>query len=97
MRSLIIEAFENKKVVEFTYKNDFRIVEPFVIGVTSTGKIALRAYQVGGNSSDSNTIGWKLFTLDKINNLTVKTDNFTGIREHYNPNDSQLNPIYARV
>ena len=38
MRSLIIEAIENKKVVEFTYKNDFRIVEPFVIGITSYKK-----------------------------------------------------------
>ncbi|RXJ90544.1 hypothetical protein CRV01_05150 [Arcobacter sp. CECT 8983] len=97
MKDLIIAAIDNKNVVEFTYKNDLRVVEPFVIGVTSTGKIALRAYQVGGNSSDSNTIGWKLFTLDKMNNLRVTIDNFTGVREHYNPNDSALNPIYARV
>ena len=38
-----------------------------------------------------------MFTIDNISNLRVKADSFIGMREHYNPNDSQLNPIYARV
>jgi predicted DNA-binding transcriptional regulator YafY len=97
VENIIKEAIENKKVIEFIYKNDIRVVEPFVLGVSSTGKVSVRAYQVGGNSTDSNTIGWKMFTLDKMSNLQVKSDDFTGLREHYNSNDSALNPIYARV
>lgn len=97
MKNIIKEAIENKKVIEFTYKNDLRIVEPFVLGVSSTGKVSLRAYQIGGFSTDSNNIGWKMFSVDNINNLRVKADSFIGMREHYNPNDSALNPIFARV
>ncbi len=97
MENIIREAIENKQVIEFSYKNDLRIVEPFVLGVSSSGKISLRAYQIGGFSSDSNNTGWKLFTLDKIDKLRIRTDNFTGIREYYNSNDSALNPIYARI
>ena len=97
MKEIITEAIENKKVIEFEYKGDLRIVEPFVIGVSSTGKDSLRAFQVDGNSTDSSSFSWKLFTVDKISNLSVSKENFTGQREYYNPNDSALNPIYARV
>ena len=97
MKKTIIESIENKKVIEFYYKGDFRIVEPFVIGVSSTGKDSLRAFQVDGNSTDSSSFSWKLFTVDKISNLSVSEENFTGQREHYNPNDTALNPIYARI
>ena len=97
MKEIITEAIENKKVIEFEYKGDLRIVEPFVIGVSSTGKDSLRAFQVDGNSTDSSSFSWKLFTVDKISNLSISKENFTSQREHYNPNDSALKPIYARV
>ena len=97
MKNTIIDAINSKQVIEFTYKNDLRVVEPFVLGVSSTGKDSFRAYQVGGNSTDSNSIGWKMFTIDKVSNLILKDNVFSGVREYYNPNDKALNPIYASV
>lgn len=38
-------AIENRRVVMFNYDGHFRVVEPFLIGVTTTGKPALRGYQ----------------------------------------------------
>lgn len=97
MNELIKNAIENKKVIEFYYKDDLRIVEPFVQGISTTGKESLRGFQVGGNSTDSSSYSWKLFTVDKISNLIVKDENFIGDREHYNPNDSAFSQIFARV
>lgn len=41
-------AIENRRVVMFNYDGHFRVVEPFLIGVTTTGKPALRGYQTEG-------------------------------------------------
>ncbi|MFA7084241.1 MAG: hypothetical protein WC141_06890 [Arcobacteraceae bacterium] len=97
MNTKIKQAIESRKVLEFYYKDDLRIVEPHTYGVTKTGKGSLRAYQVGGNSTDSETIGWKLFTVDKIQNLQIKEISFVGTRDGYNPNDSIMTSIYARL
>lgn len=97
MNTLIKQAIENRKLLEFYYKDDLRIVEPHTYGVSTTGKESLSAYQVGGESSDSKTIDWKLFTVDKIQNLRIKETSFTGTRDGYNPNDSRMSQIYITI
>lgn len=37
MNEIIIEAIENRKLLEFSYKNHYRIVEPHTYGVSSKG------------------------------------------------------------
>jgi predicted DNA-binding transcriptional regulator YafY len=97
MNEMIKSAIENKKVIEFYYKDDLRIVEPFVLGISTTGKESLRGFQVAGDSTDSSNFSWKLFTVAKISNLRVKDENFIGNREYYNPDDSAFSQIFARV
>ena len=97
MNEVIKSAIENKKVIEFYYKDNLRIVEPFVYGISRTGKESLRAFQVAGTSADSNSVSWKLFTIEKLSNLIVKEESFVGDRELYNPDDSVITTIFARV
>ena len=97
MNEMIKNAIENKKIIEFYYKDDLRIVEPFVVGISTTGKDSLRAFQVDGESTDSSSFSWKLFSVNKISNLKIKDESFVGDREHYNPDDSAFNQIFARV
>lgn len=97
MNEIIKNAIENKKAIEFYYKDDLRIVEPFVLGVSTTGKDSLRGFQVGGNSTDSSNFSWKLFTVNKITSLRIKDESFSGNREHYNPNDSVFSQIFTKV
>ena len=97
MENRIKAAIENKLVIEFYYKNDLRKVEPFVLGIANNGNILLRAFQVGGESTDSSSYSWKLFTVNKISELRLSGENFRGERTLYNPNDSVFNEIYARI
>lgn len=47
----LIEAIHQKKIVEFRYEGRTRVVEPHTVGVLTTGRPGLRAYQVGGTQS----------------------------------------------
>lgn len=91
----IKQAITNKKIIEFFYDGKQRIVEPYLIGTTSTGKQSLRAYQIGGHSN-SKMPSWKLFTIMKISNVKV-TENTFSKRSDYNPNDKGMNRILHRV
>ena len=91
----IKQAITNKKIIEFFYDGKKRIVEPYLIGNTTTGKQSLRAYQIGGNSN-SKIPSWKIFTIVKISNVKV-TENTFSKRSDYNPNDRGMNQILHRV
>ena len=46
----LIFAIENRRVVTFTYDGHHRVVEPFLLGVTTAGKPALRGFQTAGKA-----------------------------------------------
>ena len=91
----IKQAITNKKIIEFFYDGKQRIVEPYLIGNTTTGKQSLRAYQIGGNSN-SKIPSWKMFTIVKISNVKVTDDAFSK-RSDYKPNDKGMIRILHRV
>ena len=97
IRNTIIQAIHNRQVIEFTYKGFTRIVEPFLLGTTTTGKVALRGYQIGGGSSSGRIVNWHLFTLANMENLRITDSTFSGSRPGYNPADSAMVAIYARI
>jgi len=94
MNGIIEEAIQNKKIIQFSYKGELRIVEPYAYGVSSKSNDILRAYQVEGGSSSSNDLGWRLFTVNKIENLITLDDKFEPTRDGYNPEDSAMVEIY---
>jgi hypothetical protein len=51
MNQEIIEAIENKNLVEFNYDGELRVIEPHCYGLSKKGIEVLRAYQVDGYSS----------------------------------------------
>lgn len=97
MENIIREAIANKQLLEFIYKDELRIVEPYTFGVTTKGNDVLSGYQIDGESTSSNELGWRLFTLDKIDNLNLLEDDFSGDRDEYNPNDSRMSHIYCTL
>lgn len=90
-------AIENRRVVMFNYDGHFRVVEPFLIGVTTTGKPALRGYQTEGTSSGGKVPGWHLFSLSKITVIEVTVINYEGLRPFYNPAVKAMLRIDAHV
>ena len=90
-------AIENRRVVTFTYDGHHRVVEPFLLGVTTAGNPSLRGYQTGGTSKHGLVPGWHLFSLSKIESIAVTQCGVADERELYNPTDKAMLRIYARV
>jgi len=95
MNTSIIDAINNKILIEFDYDGETRIVEPHCYGVTSKGNDAIRAYQVDGYSS-SGKMGWKLYDLAKAYNLNVLGEEFE-TRDDYKKGDKGMTKIYCEI
>lgn len=60
-----LDALRGKACLTFTYHNLPRIVGVFTVGLTQTGRPAMSAWQIDGQS-ESNTIpDWGLFCFDE--------------------------------
>ena len=66
MHDTIIEAIQQRRVLELNCHPGWRIVEPHAYGRDANNEPALRAYQVSGASNGESAEGWRLFPLSKI-------------------------------
>lgn len=96
MNEDIVEAIENKKLIEFLYDGESRIVEPHCYGVTTKGNDAIRAFQVDGYSS-SGKMGWKLYDLSKVDDLNISGKTFYSPRPGYKKGDRGMDDIYCEL
>jgi predicted DNA-binding transcriptional regulator YafY len=97
MNNIIIEAIENRKLLEFCYKDHYRLVEPHTFGVSSKGNENLSVFQIDGTSERNNVPDWGLFTIDKIVDLKVLNETFEGTRPKYTKGDSRMIEIYKEL
>lgn len=96
MNQEIIEAIENKNLIEFNYDGESRIVEPHCYGLSTKGNEVLRAYQVDGYSSSGN-MGWKMYDLGKADDINILEDTFDNARSGYNRGDKAMSAIYSEL
>ena len=96
MDTEISTAIENRKLIQLEYSNGERIVEPYALGMSSTGKMLLRAYQRQGYSLSSENYGWKLFNLSEIQRLIIIDENFEP-RGEYRKGDKALSEIHSEI
>ena len=94
---VLAQAIEERRVVTFTYDGFLRVVEPFLLGTTTAGRDALRAYQTAGGSRSGKVPEWRVFLLDKIVGLTTCQKQFSGERPLYNPADEGMQAIGAHI
>lgn len=96
-RDVIVEALSKRALLKFRYKEHLRIVAPYCFGMSTRGQDVLRAVQVGG-SSPSDGMGFgKLWALSEMADLHALDETFEPDDPHYNPNDSAMKQIYARI
>lgn len=89
MNTLIItKAIENRSTLTFDYNGSQRIVEPHAYGVSKKGEDIIRAYQSNGTIQ-----GWRLFTVDKMENIYIGFPN----RDGYKTNDSAMTAVFTQV
>ena len=97
MNQAIIKAIENSNLLEFDYNGHHRVVEPHTYDISTKGNETLAAYQIEGTSEYGVVPDWKQFTTDKIINLQILDNTFTGTREKYKRGDSRMSKIYTEL
>ena len=96
MRSEIIDAIGDKKIITFTYSGKHREVEPHCLGENASGNIILRGYQIDGGSISREPEGWKLFKVEGISSLEILDADFD-VRKDYKRNDSAMSKIISQI
>jgi hypothetical protein len=76
---LLCAAINNKRLIEFHYKECRRIAEPHDYGVID-GMKKLLAYQVQGESQSGRLPAWRWAEVDGINRVRVLQEKFAGAR-----------------
>lgn len=76
MENIIINAIENRLLLEFIYKGRLRVVEPHTLGINLKDNEVLSAYQIDGESDSIEIPDWGLFTISKISDLKILDSTF---------------------
>jgi predicted DNA-binding transcriptional regulator YafY len=93
---LIKDAVPNRKVLAFEYDGKARLVEPHAVGNNKKGEAVLRGFQFTGDSATSAS-AWKLFTISKIDALTVLDMISHAPRPGYKADDKAMTEIFAQL
>jgi hypothetical protein len=91
MRNDLERAIAERSIIEFTYSDKARLVEPHLLGYNQTNTLTLSGWLLGPAG------GWRAFNISKIAGLVLTSDHFLEARPGYNPNDSTMNRIIARL
>ena len=96
-KDLICEAIRCKKLLQFSYGNHMRVVEPHILGRDSAGHDVLSAYLVRGYSESRKQPYWRFYLLSDLKPLTMVDETFPGPRKGYNPKDPRMLKVYCRL
>jgi len=96
-KDLICEAIRCKKLLQFSYRNHIRVVEPHIFGRDSAGHDVLSAYLVRGYSESRKQPYWRFYLLSDLKVLTTLDETFSGPRKGYNPKDPRMLKVYCRL
>lgn len=96
MDKLICHAIQEMLKLEFIYDGYPREVLPHCYGVTTTGKDAIRCYQISGGSASGTVQGWHLMTVNKMVGLKT-TGHFEGAASGYKRGDRGMSHIYCEL
>jgi len=73
---IILEAMDWPQLIVFHYGDSDRVVAPFVIGVSSEGNALMRGFQLEGVSRSGKGAGWRVFQIQKMENIENHQDFF---------------------
>jgi hypothetical protein len=97
MNGIICEAINKKNLLQFSYDDLTRIVEPYLFGRKTSGNDVLSAYLVGGYTESDNEPYWRNYVVEEMEFVIMLDETFTGAREGFNPNDSSMEVIHCRL
>lgn len=92
----VYRALYESKLLAFDYDEQLRVVEVHSFGITKKGELAVRCFQVSGESSQP-LPGWRMFRLDKFANPRVLATPSAAPRDGFKANDSHLAHILLEI
>src|SRR5260370_15075333 len=95
MDKLLRIAIEQKRLIQFAYKDKPRIVEPHDYGIHK-GRIKLFAFQIGGLSSEP-LPNWRWALVNSISELHLLNQTFPGRRPVPSGKHHQWDQIFIRL
>lgn len=94
---LLIDAIEQRRIIELMYDGFYHKVEPYIYGVYMHSSIAVMAYQIAEESKNAIVPAWKNFFIDKIESLKVMEQTFLPNQRDYNPHNQRFKKIFAKI
>jgi hypothetical protein len=92
----IRHAIKHRLLIEFEYKLETIVAEPFAYGVAPNGYLALLAYQIKPNDTEKRQ--WRLFDLDISIDIKIHCKSFDPqLRINYPNEMKQMKIIYTKI
>lgn len=97
----ICPAIQSRSLIRFWYENgrrkEFRIVEPYVIGSFPRKNIMLSAWALPTPEQKLSGLseGWRSYTLKAISEVQVLEENYSRLREGFDPKGNGMDKIYC--
>lgn len=92
-----LKSIEDGKCIDLMYHGERRLVEVHAIGLSHKGKPCVRVYQVVGGSVFSDKTGWKMLSLEDIEEFAEGDEKSQAPRPGYMPNDKGMLDILTQV
>jgi hypothetical protein len=86
----IVVAIEHNQCLRIVYEPGERVIEPHALGRGTDAQLLLRAYQIDGATASGESMGWKLFRLDKVSSIEPDGSPSTAPRPDYKRNDRAM-------
>jgi hypothetical protein len=93
----ISRAIGARLLLQFTYKGDTYLVEPYLLGKDKFDQNCLRAWQVESPKSLTPDNAWDCFALSEMSNLKIQDKSFSKKRPGYDPYDNTMKRVYYRI
>ena len=94
---IICEAIAQKRLLQFSYDDLTRIVEPHLFGRKFSGNDVLSAYLVEGYTESDHDPYWRNYAVENMDFVIMLDETFAGARPGYNPEDKTMEEIYCRL
>jgi hypothetical protein len=91
-------AIANKRLVQLSYQNARRVVEPHDYGVQGgVERLFVHQLRTSPARPGKQTVGWRLLDVVKIDDLVVLEQTFPGSRAEARQKHMVWDVVYARV
>lgn len=96
MKTILIAAIQKRSILQFSYRDHFRVVEPYAFGVSSANNDVLRCFQIEGTSHRGIVPCWGLMLISEIRDFIVTERFFTLTHHEYRRDDKGVTLIYEQ-